>query len=184
MVTKLKTGTKVGQLGIWDGTQWVAGDPDCNIVKWGGTALTGRDISLDLKTFTDAMDTDKHRVLPLAKGKTIITVGQAAENGSTILRTVTAGKTFYLVAATLQTYIYVTTSNGTCYVENDVGGNGAFTQFMYSSVGLVGSTDIGRMAMQSISPSIPMPFTAGTVIRVTSNAANTVGRATIMGWEE
>ena len=54
MVTKLKTGTKVGQLGIWDGTQWVAGDPDCNIVKWGGTALTARDIT----TLLDHLNVD------------------------------------------------------------------------------------------------------------------------------
>jgi hypothetical protein len=54
MVTKLKKGTKVGQLGIWDGTQWVAGDPDCNIVKWGGTALTARDIT----TLLDHLNVD------------------------------------------------------------------------------------------------------------------------------
>jgi hypothetical protein len=63
MVTKLKTGTKVGQLGIWDGTQWVAGDPDCNIVKWGGTALTARDISLDLQHLSDAYYTGGLKVL-------------------------------------------------------------------------------------------------------------------------
>jgi len=57
MVNRLGAGTKVGQLGIWDGTQWVAGDPDCNIVKWGGTALTGRDISLDLAKLNVNLDT-------------------------------------------------------------------------------------------------------------------------------
>ena len=57
MVTKLKTGTKVGQLGIWDGTQWVAGDPDCNIVKWGSTTLSGRDITTLLDHLNVNLDT-------------------------------------------------------------------------------------------------------------------------------
>jgi len=57
MVNRLGAGTKVGQLGIWDGTQWVAGDPDCNIVKWGGTALTGRDITTLLDHLNVNLDT-------------------------------------------------------------------------------------------------------------------------------
>ena len=54
MVNRLGAGTKVGQLGIWNGTEWVAGDPDCNIVKWGGTALTARDIT----TLLDHLNVD------------------------------------------------------------------------------------------------------------------------------
>ena len=57
MVNRLGAGTKVGQLGIWNGTEWVAGDPDCNIVKWGGTALTGRDITTLLDHLNVDLDT-------------------------------------------------------------------------------------------------------------------------------
>ena len=75
MVTKLKAGTKVGQLGIWNGTEWVAGDPDCNIVKWGGTALTARDITtlldhlnVDLSTRGRLQPWYQANFLPVNKG--------------------------------------------------------------------------------------------------------------------
>ena len=184
MVTKLKTGTKVGQLGIWDGTQWVAGDPDCNIVKWGGTALTSRDITPDIKQLSDMEDADKLVVMPKAKGKTTIVSGAGVVNGVTTLYTVTAGKTFYLVYGSVFSTTLAAAVSGTGYIQVDTAGNGSFRNLaLVSPRSLTGAVTMPSSSL-SVTPSVPMPFAAATVFRVNSDAANLFVLATIMGWEE
>jgi len=180
MVTKLKKGTKVGQLGIWDGIQWVAGDPDCNIVKWGGTALTGRDITPDIKQLSDMEDVDKLVVIPKAKGKTTIIKNiSAVTNTSVNFYTVTAGTTFYLVSAGCSA-TQVGTNPGDIFLEVDTGGNGIFRPLVVSTLAGVA----GTVNRSSVSPSVAMPISASSVFRVRSNQAGLYGNGEILGWEE
>ena len=237
MVNRLGAGTKAGQLGIWDGTQWVAGDPDCNIVKWGGTALTARDITTlldhlnvdlstraletggnlaalvtgmntskwggtaltgrDITTLLDhlnvnldtraseatlvaALDTDKFRVLPMAKGKTTILKNNGRGGVGTVnLYTVTAGKTFYLVHA--QAVHTDTVANERSYgqLEVDTGGDGVFRSLIMTDChGLNTMTAV-------ISPNGLLSFPAGSVFRFQIWAGAGGGlNGVISGWEE
>ena len=198
MVNRLGAGTKVGQLGIWDGTQWVAGDPDCNIVKWGGTALTGRDITtlldhlnvnLDTRaseaTLIASLDTNKFRTLPIAKGKTTIRRNAAVTAGGTaVIYSVTAGKTFYLVSAWCSLTLQAANMTGVGGIDCDTGGDGIFGALaLVSAWTATGAVNSGSPTL-SITPCIPMPFTAGTLFRVLVSGPNLECDGGIMGWEE
>lgn len=142
-----------------------------------GTAQTARDWSSDFKTLTDNTDTDKYRTIPMAKGKTsILKSGNATGVATTIIYTVTAGKVFYLVGCA---HTSVGPAAGCASVlQVDTGGDAVFRNLL--KLDSVATSAVAT----SLTPSIPMPFVAGSVFRVTSNIAGLVADASIIGWEE
>ena len=186
MVTKLKTGTKVGQLGIWDGTQWVAGDPDCNIIKWGGTALTGRDITtlldhlnVDLSTRAStqnqyAQQSRDDKAKMISGTSTIV-----PQNTWTTVRTytVTASKTFYLTRA------------GTFLLGNAAGGaptTGAMSRYTEGGTQLYNRYIPSALACLEMVFTVPRKIAAGTVINedIYNNTNNEYANGYLIGWEE
>ena len=157
---------------------------DMDFKKWSGTPLTGRDISSDLQTLTDNSIANTYRVRPMAKGITTITAGNAATNTTTNIYTVTAGKTFYLTYAMLsQAWTAASIALSSGYLLYQAGGAGGDLYLIWGA----GSTSalIDRYGqIVPLTPSVPMPFTAGTIFKVQSNAVNLTAVATIMGWEE
>lgn len=119
-------------------------------------------------------------VLPKVKGQTTI-VKSAIVNGvgSVNIYTVTALKTFYLVASSgfLLDTIAAQLANG--QMEMDTGGDSVFRPaLLIACVGI-------STAVNQISVGAPMAFPAGTVFRVTLLAgANASLKAAIIGWEE
>jgi hypothetical protein len=157
------------------------GELGVDLYRIGGTALTARNWSPDFKTLTDNTDTDKYRVLPLAKGKTsILKSGQSSGVASTNLHTVTNGKTFYLVSASLNIILNAAGPiAGSGYLEVDTAGDGVFRRILYLSC-----YNSAAAPAAATNPSIPMPFSAASVFRVRTDVANYYGDGCIMGWEE
>jgi len=157
-----------------------------SLTKWGGTALTGRDISLDTKVLTDTKDTTAVAVttIPKAKGKTTIRAWAEAGNGFSTIYTVTGSKTFYLVSAALSGFAYTTSVAGNVSLDVDTGGNGVFIALLSSYLTSGAAGTALPTTNLSLSPSIPMPFTAGTVFRARAVNANIYADCMIMGWEE
>jgi hypothetical protein len=155
-----------------------------SLSKWGGTTLTGRDITPDIKQLSDMEDVNKLMVIPAAKGKTTIYMGTATSNASATIKTVTAGKTFYLCHANLTvsgTAVYL---NGSGFLEADTGGNASFAQLARYDIWTSTTATQGPVGSVPITPAVPVPFTAGTVFRVRSNQASVNASGTVIGWEE
>jgi hypothetical protein len=121
-------------------------------------------------------------VLPKAKGKTTIikSAERAGGAGSSTIYTVTAGKTFYLVAANLCS---PAAGSGKDFLQADTGGDGVFRNLLNDYM-LVSALITALVTPSSLSLAVPMPFPAGTVFRVTTDSANTIAEGSIVGWEE
>jgi hypothetical protein len=155
-----------------------------SLTKWGGTALTGRDITTDIKQLSDMEDVDKLVVIPKAAGKTTIRKASVAVNQTTTIYTVSAGKTFYLVSAFLAGYITAANIDRYGTLGVDTGGNGVFVNLLTVNLtALTGATNMPAVTA-TLSPSVPMPFSAGTVFNSTSSGPNCGVTTSIMGWEE
>lgn len=118
-----------------------------------------------------------------ASGITTIYKSISANNAVNNIHTVTAGKTFYLVSLQL-----AVTNNGsgnfqTGNVQADTGGDSSFIALLVVSVTTDAVITINSDSVL-LTPSVPMPFTAGTVFRVSSYDANVYSYAQLIGWEE
>lgn len=156
------------------------------VSKWGGTALTGRDISLDLKTLTDAFITAASaiRTLPMAKGITTIVKNAGVVNGTATVHTVTNGKTFYLTGGWIQVKAYASSVNDSGHLDVDTGGNGVFRVLGTVTVWTPASTVAGCVGTCQVTTCAAMPFPSNTVFNIISGAANVAANGGIMGWEE
>jgi hypothetical protein len=124
-----------------------------------------------------------NEVLPKAKGKTPIVKGAVVGNNVATVYTVTAGKIFYLVSATLVGIASAVTSSGYASLDVDTSGDGTFRPLLKAAMyGVTGST-ISYCPL-SLSPAVPLGFAAGTVFRVYSGSLNVEADGCIMGWEE
>ena len=113
-----------------------------------------------------------------ARGKTILYDVEWAAGGNTTLRTVTAGKTYYLLMAGL---IYESTIAEEIVTIQIDDYNHLILEMAASITATYNEYDAGHA---EISFPHPIPITAGKVIRVTSGHANMGGRGWIIGWEE
>jgi ElaB/YqjD/DUF883 family membrane-anchored ribosome-binding protein len=122
--------------------------------------------------------------LPKAKGKTPLIEGNTATNGSSTIYTVTSGKTFYFVGGTLTAGALAASVTGLGYLEVDTGGNGTFR--MLGAIPIREGTGSSAVAVGclTVSPTLPIPISQGSVFRVRSTVANLEAVGTIMGWEE
>jgi hypothetical protein len=119
-------------------------------------------------------------VTPKALNKTtIIQFANQAGVGSTNVYTVTAGKTFYLVAAVVYAIDTTALQVSSATLEVDTGGNGVFR--IIANTVVTGASSSGF----PLSFGVPMPFAAASVFRVHvySGAAGSFS-ASITGWED
>jgi hypothetical protein len=140
----------------------------------------------NLATIAGTRDSTANEIgtISKAKGKTVIRAWNTATNGSTTIYTVTAAKTFYLVAAILASSITAANTSGAGYIQCDVGGNGSFVPLTLARLGCAAAALTYPNVSAPISPSIPIPFIAGTVFQVGSSAANLIADGVVVGWEE
>ena len=101
---------------------------------------------------------------------------------STTLYTVTAGKTFYLVSATMNYFNRITAtipSWGALKV-------GSSNILIVESCAIAGGDAIYVNQSNSLAPALPLPFPAGTVFYLAKSSASTQHRTSgsIFGWEE
>jgi len=112
------------------------------------------------------------------EGKTILYDKGSADNSTVTIRTVTAGKTYYLVAVQLVTY--GTADGGTAYIEIGAAGNRILRTYTpITATYQTSNTSHAEMAFPH-----PIPLAAGQSIRVISGPAGTTGVGQIVGWEE
>ena len=114
--------------------------------------------------------------LPSAKGKTMLFLYNTAAGQTTVARTVTAGKTFYLVYAELS---YNATANA-IYAFMTINASVALVMLSKTTATYY-TTDTGQV---TLAPAVPIPLPAGTTINVISNAATLTAFLTVVGWEE
>ena len=113
---------------------------------------------------------------PSPVGQTTIQKTIASFDGYETIHTVTADKVFYLTGLSL-----MITSHGTAS-EHQLEIAGTIFLEIHGEFGQSGNTE--HWDHMTFSPSVPMPFPAGTVFRVKSGNATTLVRGSIMGWEE
>ena len=123
-------------------------------------------------------------VIPKAKGKTTITKYAAFDTGANnTLYTVTTGKTFYLVGASVSVYSTAAITTGGLSAGGDFG---VSTGIIIMEIGATATYQPKVWFSQAYTPSVPMPFAAGTVFSLykgdTTSTTNI--RGCIMGWEE
>jgi hypothetical protein len=109
-------------------------------------------------------------------GKTLIPRSDHANGGSTILYTVPAGKTFYLINATLNIY-----STQNAVVGQFQTGAASILLCLESDVNAAKLTDSKCF---SVAYPHPIPVYAGDTLSVYSSHANLTATAYIVGWEE
>jgi cytoskeletal protein CcmA (bactofilin family) len=123
-------------------------------------------------------------VLPKAKRvTTIVADNVVTSTGSATIHTVTAGTVFYLSRSWIASIAFSTGQTTSTYVEVDTAGNGTFRKLatvMLATSTLINATS-GNM---SASESVPMPFPAASVFRVTTETTSIYSRGGIVGWEE
>lgn len=132
---------------------------------------------------TETVDVDEDNQLrtnPSAYGKTTI-IRQVARNsaGTSTLYTVTAGKTFYLVAAALNLK-----GAGDRAAYMSAGARGTTTSFLTLLVSETATYMVESHDSTNLSPSVPMPFPAGTAFEIWQSEATAEVSGCIMGWEE
>jgi len=101
-------------------------------------------------------------------GKTIIYKNAEANNNTVTLHTVTAGKTFYLLTASLSW-----SGSGTASLELSSSANRILVAYSAAASGLTGNTYIQ-----------PIPIPQNTPIQVTSSEAAMNCIAAVIGWED
>ena len=113
-----------------------------------------------------------------ARGKTILYDGDDVTNGTTTMRTVTAGKTYYLLMAGLAFY---SSANGE-EARIRIGGGTNFILRLASRITpTYRTTDSDH---SEVTFPHPIPVAAGVAISVTSTAAVLGAYGWIVGWEE
>ena len=112
------------------------------------------------------------------KGKTILYNRTDVTNGAATLRTVTAGKTYYLLQAALS--YYATAGNKTALMF--IGTSASILFRMNSTITPTYHT-ADRDTLIFVYPH-PIPIAAGTAIQIDSSDAGLKADGWIMGWEE
>ena len=112
------------------------------------------------------------------KGKTILYDNNNAANAVTVIRTVTAGKTYYLMACGLK--MHSTTDNKWGQLQVGAGAD----VLLYGGTAITAGTVDSFDQVQILSFPHPLPIAAGVEIKVQSNDATTLAAAWIIGWEE
>lgn len=116
---------------------------------------------------------------PLA-GKTILYNYAYAINDLTVaVRTVTAGKTYYMLGYWLSIKATADNEAGYIFVENDPAGTIILMNSSITATYKVSDTQTAMLAFP-----YPIPIVAGQTIRVASTAATITAFAGIVGWEE
>lgn len=113
-----------------------------------------------------------------ARGKTMLYNQGAVSNGLATIRTVTAGKTYYLLALGLNVH---STNDGE--VAQVYAGTSA-SMLMFIQTGVTATYNTRFEATYVVPFLHPLPIAAGTAIKVQSSAAGTSAYAWIIGWEE
>ena len=180
-------------------------DPDVNLIKIAGTALTGADWTAIFKTLNDdtlkgllrsigdagAAATDQAgytllgRLLQLfnntrsLNGDTGFQIPKSntCTNVAVIIHTVTAGKTYYLNTATLSLRCNAASEQSVSMYVRETGDVTIFTMLKCWA-----NTDQGRNSSIPFMP--PMKIPAGYDICIISSNANAHGAGFVMGWEE
>jgi len=112
----------------------------------------------------------------LAKGKTILYNNVGANNSTQTIRTITAGKTYYLLSVGL------TYNSGTAGASANVSTTDGVLLLMYLGATATYNTSVGDHAELTFPH--PIPIAAGKTITVTSGNANSNAAGWIIGWEE
>ena len=113
-----------------------------------------------------------------ARGKTILYDRTDVTNGTATVRTVTAGKTYYLLQAALS--YYATAGNKTALMF--IGTSASILFRMNSTITPTYHT-ADRDTLIFVYPH-PIPIAAGTAIQIDSSDAGLKADGWIMGWEE
>ena len=113
---------------------------------------------------------------PLA-GKTLIHTS-ATTIGTATLYTVTANKTFYLLAGWVQINTTQDGQNGSLDTGTEA------KTLMRLGSGLTATYNIRTDKSIAITYPYPLPYAAGTTFRIVSTHANLSATAGIIGWEE
>lgn len=116
-----------------------------------------------------------------SRNRTIVCKAGSGENGSTVIHTVTAGKTFYLCSITLSGLNASTTNASLHYVTTNMTGMG---DLIYVQTAFAVSGQVGANGENSVSFPMPLKITAGKTVSVGNIAASSYAYATITGWEE
>ena len=113
-----------------------------------------------------------------ARGKTILYNIASATNAATAVRTVTAGKTYYLVACGLS--VHSTTNQADCYLYLTTTAR-VLLHHRAATVATYKTTDSRH---SELSFPYPIPIAASTVIYVSTDDAGATAFGWIIGWEE
>lgn len=132
--------------------------------------------SISNASFPQAPTIDSLSVL--LKGKTILIGQNIISNGRAILRTVTTGKTFYLVYA----YLGMTATANGHIAQLDAGGDSTRLFRLISAITPTYKTNDSQTI--NIAFPNPIPYAAGTVISIESTNAALDADGIILGWEE
>jgi len=116
-----------------------------------------------------------------ARGKAILIEQGSSTGGSAdILYTVPAGKTFFLVSASLSFESELGVTRGECFLYIDLAGN-TLIKLHDKCYATYMEEDSGHA---ELTWPMPIPFGAGTEIKVMANTANIWANAYIVGWIE
>lgn len=111
------------------------------------------------------------------KGKTILYDRANATNGTGVLRTVTAGKTYYLLEAGFWYKATTNNAEGKLYVSN------ANQPILYMSAKITATYWVSDTDHAELTYPHPLPIAAGVSLWVSASAGMTV-QGWIIGWEE
>ena len=112
----------------------------------------------------------------LAAGKTILFNGASVSGATATLRTVTAGKTYYLLYANLSVKSSDNFETASIKFDTD------YLILKYTAVTAIYNENFASTTSKTFPH--PIPIAAGTVITVVSSAGGTTASAQIIGWEE
>lgn len=116
-----------------------------------------------------------------ARGKAIlIEQGDSTGGAASIIYTVPSGKTFFLISATLSYHATINGDGDECFLYIDLAGN-TIIKLMAHTTAIYKVTDSDHA---EISFPLPIPFVAGTEIKVMANTADIAAQAYIVGWIE
>lgn len=112
------------------------------------------------------------------EGKTILYNSNSKANGTETLRTVTAGKTYYMIMAGLSYKATASSRVGILYVDSD-------TNHLIHHISAITATynEVDRGSTVVVFPH-PLPVAAGIDININSDAATIGVYGWIVGWEE
>ena len=109
------------------------------------------------------------------KGKTLIVKTAAAGNTTTTIHTVTSGKTFFLVAASVSSSVGTDTSTGRLLIDDVI---------VLEVQGIGAASGVRGGGQISLGIAAPIPVAAGVTFKVAHNDVTGGANGQIIGWEE